>query len=200
MIKEINLKLLGDFVVNVQNLYALERADVNDKEDGVHHILAEVLRALKSSGVPSGELKAKLGCPLILLQNHNVQCWLCNSTRLTLTGIWRPVLQVQLPNSGYELLLWINFTAEKQGVPWVLQRRQLPVKLAFALTINKSQGQSLDEVGVDLRRPVFTHGQLYVALSKTTSVQCDKILMDSQVARKTENIRFPEVLLEPDEE
>ncbi len=37
------------------------------------------------------------------------------------------------------------------------------------MTINKSQGQSLKYVGLDLRVPVFTHGQLYVALSRATS-------------------------------
>ncbi len=110
----------------------------------------------------------------------------------------QPELQVRLPNSSYELLPRINFTVEEIGLPWVLQRRQFPVKLAFALTINKSQGQSLDEVGVDLQRPVFTHGQLYVALSRETSVQGVKILMDTAVGRKTENIVFPEVLLDPD--
>jgi hypothetical protein len=47
---------------------------------------------------------------------------------------------------------------------------------------------------------VFTHGQLYVAFSRATSVQDVKILMESLVARKIENIIFPEVLLEPDEE
>jgi hypothetical protein len=62
------------------------------------------------------------------------------------------------------------------------------------------QGQSLDEVGVDLQRPVFTHGQLYMALSKATSVQGVVILMNSHVARNTENIISPEVLLELDEE
>jgi hypothetical protein len=184
----------------VHKLYALDRADVNDQEDGVHYIPAEVLRAQESGSVPHGELKVKLGCPLILLRNLNVQRGLCNSTCFTLTGIRRQVLHVWLPNGSYELLPRINFTVEEQGVPWVLQRRQFPVKLAFALTINKSQGQSLDEVGVDLRRPVFTHGQLYVALSRAISVQGVKILIDSQVARKTANIVFPEVLLEPDEE
>ncbi len=199
-VKKINLKLLGECEGNVHKLYALDRADVNDQEDRVHNIPADVVRAQESGGVPPGELKVKLGCPLILLRKLNVQRRLCNGTRLTLTGIRRRVLQVRLPNISYELLPRINFTVEEQGVPWVLQRRQFLVKLVFALTINKSQGQSLDEVGVDLRRPVFTHGQLYVALSRATSVQGVKILMDSQGARRTENIVFPEVLLEPDEE
>ncbi len=82
------MKLLGEFEGIVHKLYALDRADDNDQEDGEHHTLAEVLRAKESGGVPPGEPKVKLGCPLILLQNLNVQRGLCNGTRLTPTGIW----------------------------------------------------------------------------------------------------------------
>ena len=45
----------------------------------------------------------------------------------------------------------------------------VPIRVAFAMTINKSQGQTLDMVGICLREPVFAHGQLYVAFSRVTA-------------------------------
>ena len=67
------------------------------------------------------------------------------------------------------------------------------------MTINKSQGQSVKHVGIDLRAPVFTHGQLYVALSRCTSSQRVKVLLEESMLEsfKTPNIVFPEVLLDP---
>ena len=58
-------------------------------------------------------------------------------------------------------------TAEDMPIP--LRRRQFPVQLGFAMTMNKSQGQSFKHVGLDLRTPAFSHGQLYVGLSRCTS-------------------------------
>ncbi|KAJ7648418.1 hypothetical protein B0H17DRAFT_959054 [Mycena rosella] len=79
-------------------------------------------------------------------------------------------------------------------------RRQFPLCLAFALTINnlnKSQGQSVKFVGLDLRVPVFSHSQLYVALSRATSGQRIKVLLpDSALAFETVNVVYPEVLLD----
>ena len=59
-------------------------------------------------------------------------------------------------------------TAPSAGLPFTLRRRQFPVRLAFAMTINKAQGQSLKVVGIHLHTPVFAHGQLYVAISRAT--------------------------------
>ncbi|KDE05463.1 hypothetical protein MVLG_04153 [Microbotryum lychnidis-dioicae p1A1 Lamole] len=66
---------------------------------------------------------------------------------------------------------WNEYATPKTGssaeLPFTLHRRtQFPIRLAMAMTINKSQGQSLAQVGVCLEKPVFSHGQLYVALSQ----------------------------------
>jgi hypothetical protein len=71
-VKAMNLRLLGTFRGDMRILYAIDTADENNQEDGVHHIPAEVLRAQETGGVPQGKLKLKLGCPLILLWNLNV--------------------------------------------------------------------------------------------------------------------------------
>ena len=79
-------------------------------------------------------------------------------------------------------------------LPFILTRRQFPVRLCFAMTINKSQGQSLNTVGLDLRLPVFCHGQLYVALSQVTNVSKITVLLLGESEDKTENIVYPEEL------
>jgi ATP-dependent DNA helicase PIF1 len=50
------------------------------------------------------------------------------------------------------------------------------MRLSFAMTINKSQGQTIPNVGVYLPKPVFSHGQLYVALSRATATKNIKVL------------------------
>ena len=59
------------------------------------------------------------------------------------------------------------------------------------MTINKSQGQTLKIVGLDLRHPVFSHGMLYVAVSRTGQVDGNFILA---TIGQTRNVVFPEVL------
>ena len=80
------------------------------------------------------------------------------------------------------------------GLGFILRRRQLPIRLAFGMSINKVQGQSLDRVGIYLNNPVFAHGQLYVALSRCTDSHNIRILLPSNSNRRTPNIVHSEVI------
>ncbi|GKB85464.1 ATP-dependent DNA helicase PIF1-like protein [Tanacetum coccineum] len=81
-------------------------------------------------------------------------------------------------------------------LPLKIVRKQYPLSVSFAMTINKSQGQSLSKVGLYLTRHVFTHGQLYVALSIVKSKRGLKVVVcddDGNVSKTTTNIVYKEV-------
>ena len=81
-------------------------------------------------------------------------------------------------------------------MPFKLKRRQFPVQLAFAMTINKAQSQTLGRMGLFLPTPVFSHGQLYVALSRVGSAQLATMLALGDMhapAVFTRNVVFREV-------
>ena len=57
------------------------------------------------------------------------------------------------------------------SLPFTLERKQFPIRLSYCMTINKSQGQTFDRLGIYLPAPVFSHGQLYVAFSRAKSFE-----------------------------
>jgi hypothetical protein len=81
--------------------------------------------------------------------------------------------------------------------PFKIKRQQFPVRVSYAMTINKSQGQTLNTVGVYLPNPAFSHGQLYVAFSRVTSPEGLRVLIENSsdgYENQTHNVVFSEIL------
>ena len=80
--------------------------------------------------------------------------------------------------------------------PFTLFRKQFPVKPCFSMTINKSQGQTIDFVGIDFNDPVFSHGMAYVAFSRARGWEFIKVAVKPGDQNKVKNIVWKEVLLD----
>jgi len=161
---------------------------------------SEFLRSLKIYSLPPGELKLKVGVPIILLRNLNPSEGLCNGTRLIVRGLQSRVIDAEIITGSYigkrVFIPRITLSpSENISLPFTLKRLQFPIRVAFSMTINKSQGQSLNQIGIYLPEPVFAHGQLYVGLSRSTSHQHIKVLILHNACQnyQTKNIVYNEV-------
>ena len=87
----------------------------------------------------------------------------------------------------------LNLIPTDINFPYAIRRVQLPIRSAFAMTINKSQGTTLKKIGIYLNSPVFSHGQLYVALLKVSSIEDIIIATDTRIEETTRNVVFKEI-------
>ena len=205
-VSDLNTQILNMMPGDAESFLSADSVvDEAGADDGTYgsHIPSEFLRTLNPSNLPPGDLQLKLGCPLILLRNLCPTTGLCNGTRMVLVRMSRRILEVKLiggEHNGQLALIpriTLSPTEGQTGFAFVLKRLQFPVRLAFALTINKAQGQSVKYIGIDLRIPVFSHGQLYVALSRATSSRSIQVLLPEEGRDRccTQNIVYPEVLV-----
>ena len=135
----------------------------------------------------------------MLLRNIALKEGFCNGTRLIVQNCSTFVIEAKILTGdkfgNFALILRISLTPSSSKLLIKFTRRQFPVRLAYAMTINKSQGQLVKFVDLDLRTPVFSHNQLYVALLRYTSSNKINVLLPPEDTTSTTNIVYPEVLL-----
>jgi ATP-dependent exoDNAse (exonuclease V) alpha subunit len=165
-----------------------------------HMCPIEFLNTLKFPRIPNHELKLKVGLPVMLLRNINQSAGLRNGTRMTITQLGNKYVQAQIitgTHVGDKVCIpRIIMTPNDTKWPFKLKRRQFPLSVCFAMTINKSQGQSLKNVGLYLSKQVFCHGQLCVALSRVTSRNGLKVLINKNESSEEDiakNIVYKEI-------
>ena len=118
---------------------------------------------------------------------------LCNGTRLSVKKLMTNIIEATILTGSFKgedvLIPWIPMI--QTDMSFQFKRLQFPIRLAFAITINKAQGQSLELCGLYLRTDCFSHGQLYVACSRVGYL--DNLFIYTENGT-TKNIVYPQVL------
>ena len=129
-------------------------------------------------------------------ENLNPYKGLCNGTRLICKAFHRYMIEAEIATGKRKgdrvFIPRITLIPSDSGLPFDLCRRQFPIRPAFAMTINKSQGQTMTYCGLYIPEPVFSHGQLYVALSRVSSIDSIKVFTKTGT-NITKNVVFKEI-------
>ncbi|XP_054283292.1 ATP-dependent DNA helicase PIF1-like [Macrosteles quadrilineatus] len=200
----VNVKEINDHILNSLDghLYELRSADTVDREndDGLD-VDVQLLNTATGKGVPDHVLRLKIGSVCLIMRNLDIAEGLVNGTKVIVIGITNRLITVRLPGQTQPIgIPRITFTfAFVEGSPLRVRRRQFPLMLAYCMTGHKSQGQTIDSVGVDLRTDCFTHGQLYVLLSRVRHPDHIVVLVHPERVRDgiayAKNIVYGDLLL-----
>ena len=166
--------------------------------------ILDYVSKVRPHGMPDYTLLIKLGGVYRLLRNFSIDRGLVKNTRVVVTGIGQKLITVHILRSisnisfsDTEDILLPRITF-KETLPsgHTLLRKQFPLAPAYASTFHSCQGLTLDCVGIDLTQPVFTHGQLYTALSRVRH-RNSLIVLLPEGHETTTNITYHEILIQP---
>lgn len=174
----------GDFVMTLAT-----RRDIVDSINDAHLsqlkskpivYLGEIKGDFPESSLPSPkELELKVGAQVVFIRNDRDKRWV-NGTVAKVYSATPDKLEVELENGDRHVVereIWENiiykFNEKNKTVDEKLigTYTQYPLRLAWALTIHKSQGLTFNKVIIDVGRGAFSGGQTYVALSRSTSLE-----------------------------
>nr|XP_047142924.1 uncharacterized protein LOC124817156 [Hydra vulgaris] len=147
----INEEVLERLHGEVKTYLSADQIDTDDLNER-NNFPVEFLNSLTPSGMPTHCLKLKIGCEIMLLRNLDLKAGLCNGTRMKVCALQNNYIDAEVLTGVSEgkrvFVPRIQLAPSDSNLPFVLKRRQFPVRLAYSMTINKSQGQTFDRVGV----------------------------------------------------
>ena len=181
----------------------LASADEAANPDDANQYAVEFINTLKDNGIPPHRLVLKNNAVVMLLRNLNISGGLCNGTRLIVDDVINGRLIKATIATGecvgktvlIPKILMRPADDNQFGFEWT--RLQFPIRLAYAITVHKSQGQTLEKVAVWLQEYCFGHGQLYVAASRVGNPDNIKFYvkkLDGHQDYTTRNIVYHELL------
>ena len=147
--KNIDVDMISDIVINrlpgetriYPSLDSIDQTE-NTSEQQSQIYSPEFLRSLKMSDLPPGELKLKIGVPIILLRNLNPSEGLCNGTRLIVRNFQNKVIDAEIitgPHIGKRVFIpRITLSPSENSLPFTLKRLQFPIRVAFSMTIRSN--------------------------------------------------------------
>ena len=165
----------------------------DNTDDFSQEFPSEFLNTINLPGMPPHKLTLKVGMPVMLLRNLDQKQGHCNGVKYVILCMAEHVIEVMSisgSNPGAKLFIpRITLISTSATLPFTMRRKQFPIKPAFALTANKAQGQTLQRIGIYLANDFFSHGQLYVALSRCGDPKSIKILNRKGMLAKETTVR-----------
>jgi ATP-dependent exoDNAse (exonuclease V) alpha subunit len=201
---ELNKKLNVNYQPD-KNHYFITLCSKNDIADktNVNHLNWLTSEEFEYEGIIEGNfeknlptprlLKLKLNAQIMFVKNDAGGRWV-NGTIGKITELTNETIKVKIKNESGEDEYYVervrwekieyrwNNKTEEIETEIVGTFTQFPLKLAWAITIHKSQGLTFDQVIIDSGDGMFAHGQLYVALSRCTSFE--GIVLKQRVLQK----------------
>jgi len=160
----LNASMIDMFIGKEKVFYSHDSIDDNSN----NNYSLDCLNSITPNGLSPHELKKN--CPVILLRNLNPHNSLCNGTRLVVKGFDDNAIDAQIANGQHAgKSIFIPriplCPSEDITLPFKCKRKQFPIRLSFAMTINKAHRQTIPHIGIYLPELMFLAGQLYVPLS-----------------------------------
>ena len=193
--------------ISAEKVYYSDDKLLPDSDLNEEFFCIEYLHGDNPPGYPPHELKLEKGAVVSLVRNLSVKKGLTNGTRMVVEEFRSFSIQCRIITSiGDNSHASPDRVVVIPRIPFVIDadqtqtgvsftRKQFPIRLSFAMTINKSQGQTLNKVGLYLEHPVFSHGQLYVGASRVRDRNNLRICSQTN---ETINVVWREAIADPD--